>query len=83
MNLTKIKKKNVSLRFFIYAEAIKETVLSNLYDNSLNHFAENLSRQYDILVSKYSQDITDEQYNETCANFMREVYSLLPVPDTM
>lgn len=78
----KRKINKIQCKFFSYAEDIKEDLLDQIIDKesgSRPYFA----MKYDEILDKYLDTTNPQNYSKNCCRFIREIYDLIPVADTI
>jgi hypothetical protein len=83
MNYNKHKLiQSAEINFRNYTSSIKDELLEQITakkSNSKDYY----NTRYDELFYKYVDTINIINYNEVCSKFVRDVYGLIPMPDTI
>ncbi|MEG1705250.1 MAG: hypothetical protein RR290_01580 [Clostridia bacterium] len=78
-----LDEKDANFKFLDYTAEIKDAMLISLNVKEESLFGNDISTQYDNLVLKYNEFITNQDYNQICCEFIKEVSSLVPFNETM
>lgn len=82
MYLNANKSREVQYKFNNYALCIKEDLLNQIINKeSKSRFY--FEQRFNELLVKYLDTVNTLNYNNTCSNFIHDIYELTPIDDTI
>jgi len=73
---------NIESKFSNYVSDIKEDLLNQIISKE-NNCRIYFETKYDELICKHLPNVNTLNYNTICCKFVRDVYNLVPILDTI